>query len=61
MAALIIFLVAASLFWILPTYIAVQQGNSKGRRGQGWTFGLLLGWIGVIVMLMLPRRTPTAI
>jgi len=30
-------------------------GGNKGRRGLGYLLGLLLGWIGVIVMLFVPK------
>jgi hypothetical protein len=43
---------AVVLLWILPVYVAAAQGRGKGRVG--WPWGLLLGWLGVIVLAFLP-------
>jgi uncharacterized membrane protein HdeD (DUF308 family) len=40
------------VFWVLPVYIAVQQGKAKNRNG--WAWGLLLGWLGVVALALLP-------
>lgn len=38
--------------WVLPVYVAHQIGVPKRRHGLIW--GLFLGWIGVIVVALLP-------
>ena len=38
------------VIWIAAVVVAVILGNRKGRPGLGWVMGILLGWIGVIVM-----------
>jgi hypothetical protein len=43
------------IFWVVPIGIAGMVGGNKGRRGLGYLLGLLLGWIGVIVMLFVPK------
>jgi hypothetical protein len=50
----ILFLV--TIIWLLPIYISQQIGQSKNRVG--WPWGLLLGWLGVIVIALLPKREP---
>jgi hypothetical protein len=49
----ILFLV--TIVWLLPIYIAHQIGQSK-HRPYGWAWGFILGWLGVIVIALLPRR-----
>ena len=41
------------VFWIAPVIVAVRLGHQRGRNG--WIWGILLGWIGVVIMLLLPR------
>jgi hypothetical protein len=48
------FLVFAAIFWILPIFVAHSIGKSKHRSG--WLYGFLLGWIGVLVIALLPAR-----
>ena len=43
------------ILWVLPVYIAYQQGKAKNRLGLAW--GLLLGWIGVLCLAALPPAT----
>ena len=47
------------LLWLiyiaLATLISVRLGHRKGRTGLGWAMGLILGWIGVVVMLCVPK------
>jgi hypothetical protein len=40
--------------WIAPIWISVHLGNAKGQPLLGWLLGLVLGWIGVIIMLIVP-------
>jgi hypothetical protein len=47
------------LFWLISaaiaTVICVLAGKRKGRPGLGWAMGLCLGWIGVVIMLIVPK------
>lgn len=45
-------LVGAVVLWIVPIFVANAQGKAKNRAGI-W-YGLLLGWLGVIVLALLP-------
>ena len=47
-------LVGAGLLWVLPIYIANEQGKAKNRNGIAW--GLFLGWIGVLALALLPAE-----
>jgi len=43
------------IFDALPAILICNRlGHTKGRPG-GWAFGLILGWLGVIIMLCLPK------
>jgi hypothetical protein len=44
------------VFWIAPVVAAYAIGNRKGRT-YGWVWGLLLGWIGVVIVAVLPRKS----
>lgn len=46
------FLVFAIILWVVPIFVAKSIGDAKGRYGVA--YGLLLGWIGVLVVYMLP-------
>ena len=47
-----------ALFWVAPAFVAHYIGQKKNRRGIVW--GIALGWIGVIVVTLLPERAPDA-
>jgi hypothetical protein len=49
-------LLFAAIFWILPIWVGQMIGAKKGRAG--WAWGLLLGWIGVVIVAVLPSRDP---
>ena len=49
MAALWIVGVFITLVWIVPIGIAQDIGK-KRNRDNGWVFGLLLGWLGVLII-----------
>jgi hypothetical protein len=38
--------------WLVPIVVADDIGVDKNR--EGWVYGLLLGWLGVIVVWLLP-------
>jgi hypothetical protein len=48
-------LVFIAVFSLLPIYVGHRIGEPKGRMG--WLWGLLLGWIGVIIVAVLPPST----
>ncbi len=49
------FQVLLVLAWVITAVIAAMLiGKRKGRRWTGFTLGLLLGWIGVIIVAVLP-------
>jgi hypothetical protein len=49
-------LVAVTVLWILPVWVCVAQGDVRNRNG--WAWGLLLGWIGVLMIFLLPPLEP---
>jgi hypothetical protein len=51
-------LIAAVIVWIIPIFVARAQGRAKNR--EGWAYGLLLGWIGVLVLALLPALPDTS-
>lgn len=38
--------------WILPIILSAVVGSAKGRTAMGAVLGLLLGWIGFIITLI---------
>lgn len=52
------FLIGAAVLWVAPLFVAYSVGRSRGREGL-W-YALFLGWIGVLVLLMLPPRRDAA-
>lgn len=47
-------LIGAVVLWVIPIFVAVSQGRAKDRAGLA--YGLFLGWLGVIILAVLPRR-----
>ena len=43
-----------AVFYVIPVVVGYAIGQSKDRRG--WLWGLLLGWIGVVVVACLKPR-----
>ncbi len=39
------------VFWVLPIVVGHKVGSEKNRAG--WAWGLVLGWIGVIIVACL--------
>ena len=48
------------VLWLIPWALANSIGKAKGRGGQGWILGMFLGWVGVIVIALLPALDPAA-
>lgn len=52
-------LIGAIVLWIVPLFVANSIGKSKRRAGL--IYGLFLGWIGVLILAILPALPePTA-
>ncbi len=51
-------IIVALIFWVLPIWIAQMIGGPKGRAG--WAWGLILGWLGVLIVALLGSKTATA-
>jgi hypothetical protein len=47
-------IIVIGIMSVLPIYVAHQIGTSKNRLG--WVWGFLLGWLGVIVVALLPPK-----
>jgi len=50
-------IVLIGLFWVLPAVCANSIGLKKGKQNS-WLWGLILGWLGVIVVVSSPTRQP---
>lgn len=46
------YVIGALILWVVPVFVAAAIGKPKMRTG--WLYGLFLGWIGVIVIALLP-------
>jgi hypothetical protein len=47
--------IAVVIFMIPPTIVGYKIGAKKNRAG--WAWGLLLGWIGVIIVACLGPKS----
>jgi hypothetical protein len=45
-----------AIFTILPIVVGQKIGARKNRAG--WAWGLLLGWLGVLIVACLSDRSP---
>ena len=55
MVGFIGFILVVGLIWGLPIFVTHKIGAPKRRAG--WAYGLLLGWLGVVVIACLgPKR-----
>ena len=48
--------VGAVILWIVPIFVAHSIGKAKMRAGIG--YGVFLGWLGVLVLAVLPPGEP---
>lgn len=44
----------AVIFWVIPIFVAHAIGKAKHRAG--FLYGLFLGWLGVIIVALLPAK-----
>jgi hypothetical protein len=51
------FLLFAAVFWVAPIFVAKKIGDRKGRSS-AWAWGVLLGWLGVLIVALLSDRQP---
>jgi hypothetical protein len=49
-------LVFIAVFWVAPVFVGLAIGTPKKRAG--WAWGLLLGWLGVIIVACLSEKKP---
>jgi Protein of unknown function (DUF2510) len=42
-------------FWVLPIIVGQMIGGRKNRKG--WAYGLLLGWLGVLIVAVRDAKT----
>lgn len=47
-------LTAIVVLWLLPMFVALPVAHA--RRRMGFPYGFFLGWVGVIVLLVLPAK-----
>jgi hypothetical protein len=50
---------SVAIFCILPTIAGHFIGEGKNRAG--WAWGLLLGWLGVIILVLLKPKGQKAL
>jgi hypothetical protein len=53
-AALGLFIIL--FFWVAPVAAGIAIGRSKNRAG--WAWGLFLGWLGIIILVVLSPKRP---
>ncbi len=44
------------IVWIVSAIAAGSVGKSKGRTFTGWLLGIFLGFIGLIIIALLPKN-----
>lgn len=52
-------LASVLILWVVPIFVARSQGRAKNRDGI-W-YGLLLGWVGVLVLAVLSPLVDTSL
>jgi hypothetical protein len=45
-------ILGAIILWVVPIFVTVSMGRAKNR--EGWAYGVFLGWLGVIILALLP-------
>ena len=54
LAGFALFMWFVLLAWVAPIYVGNRIGVRKRRAG--WAWGLLLSWLGVLILAVLPSR-----
>ncbi|MDA8198906.1 MAG: zinc ribbon domain-containing protein [Thermaerobacter sp.] len=49
-----VFLLLSLSITVAAVWVSVHLGNKKGMVALGWILGIFLGWIGVVIMLVIP-------
>jgi hypothetical protein len=62
MAGVAVFLVLffIGVCWVAPVFASNAIGKSKGKENP-WLWGLLLGWLGVLIVALQSRSQPPVI
>ena len=45
---------------VLPIYVGYRVGNARGQAVLGAVLGFMLSWIGVLIMLLFSKKSPSA-
>ncbi|HEU0192901.1 MAG TPA: hypothetical protein VFQ71_01805 [Gaiellales bacterium] len=53
---MLLYIIIAVVFWILPCWITYEIGEQKNRAG--FSYGFFLSWLGVITIALLPALPP---
>ena len=48
-------IVLIGVFWVIPWFLGNAMGKPKGRAG--FLYGFFLGWLGILILALLPART----
>jgi hypothetical protein len=48
------------IIWLVCAIVSGMVGSGKGRTGAGWTLGILLGPIGLIIIFVMPGNVEKA-
>jgi hypothetical protein len=49
-------IITALVLWVVAWGLATWIGDTKNRRSDGLWLGFSLGWIGVIIVMFLPKK-----
>lgn len=50
----VMLIILIPVFWIAPIFVARAIGKGKGKESS-WVWGLLLGWLGVLIVALQSR------
>jgi chromate transport protein ChrA len=55
-AAVLLLLYIVVVFLVFPAMLAYYKGVQRERAMTGLALGLFLGWLGVLIIAVIPRR-----